>query len=56
MPVSTGRNCISSSIKFSNYSRDLNASLRTYAGCQSSYPHHQKAPEALFQVIEMSLA
>jgi len=42
--------------KFSNYSRDLNSSLRTYAGCQASYPQHQKAPEALFQVIDLSLA
>ncbi len=42
--------------KFSNYPRDLNSSLRTYAGCQSSYPQHQKAPEALFQVIDISLA
>ncbi len=42
--------------KFSKYSRDLNSSLRTYAGCQSSYPQHQKAPEALYQVIDLSLA
>jgi len=42
--------------KFSKYSRDLNASLRTYANCQSSYPQHQKAPEALFHVIDLSLA
>jgi len=42
--------------KFSKYSRDLNSSLRTYAGCQSSYPQHEKAPEALFHVIDISLA
>ncbi len=42
--------------KFSKYSRDLNSSLRTYASCQSSYPQHQKAPEALYQVIDLSLA
>jgi len=42
--------------KFSKYSRDLNSSLRTYASCQSSYPQHQKAPEALFHVIDLSLA
>ena len=42
--------------KFSNYSRDLNSSMRTYASCQSSYPQHQKAPEALFHVIDISLA
>ncbi len=42
--------------KFSKYSRDLNASLRVYADCQASYPRHQKAPEALFHVIDLSLA
>ena len=42
--------------KFSKYSRDLNSALRTYAGCQANYPRHQKAPEALFQVIDLSLA
>jgi len=41
--------------KFSKYSRDLNSSLRTYADCQSSYPQHEKAPEALFHVVEISL-
>jgi N-acetylmuramoyl-L-alanine amidase len=41
--------------KFSKFSRDLNSSLHTYAGCQSSYPQHQKAPEALFHVIDISL-
>ncbi len=42
--------------KFSKYSRDLNASLQTYADCQASYPQHQKAPEALFHAIDISLA
>jgi N-acetylmuramoyl-L-alanine amidase len=42
--------------KFSKYSRDLNSSLRTYAGCQSSYSQHKKAPEALYHVIDISLA
>lgn len=41
--------------KFSKYSRDLNSALRTYASCQSSYPQHQKAPEALYHVIDISL-
>jgi N-acetylmuramoyl-L-alanine amidase len=42
--------------KFSKFSRDLNSSLRTYASCQSSYPQHQKAAEALFHVVDISLA
>jgi N-acetylmuramoyl-L-alanine amidase len=41
--------------QFNKYSRDLDESIRTYGKCQSTYPKHTKAPEALFRAIELSL-
>ena len=41
--------------KFSKYSRDLNSSLQTFSSCQSSFPRHEKAAEALFRSMELSL-
>lgn len=41
--------------RFNKYSRDLNNALQTFSSCQSSYPQHEKAPEALFRSIELSL-
>ncbi len=37
------------------YSKDLDESIQTYGKCQSAYPKHARAPEALFHVIELSL-
>lgn len=33
------------------YSRDLDESRKAFAKCQSSYPKHDRAPEALYRVI-----
>ena len=33
------------------YSRDLEESRKTFAKCQSAYPKHDRAPEALYRVI-----
>jgi N-acetylmuramoyl-L-alanine amidase len=41
--------------QFNKYSRDLDESIQTYGKCQSTYPKHTKAPEALFRAIELSL-
>jgi N-acetylmuramoyl-L-alanine amidase len=41
--------------QFAKYSRDLDQSMRVYGKCQAAYPKHAKAPEALYQIIELSL-
>jgi len=41
--------------QFNKYSRDLNESIQTYGKCQSTYPGHAKAPEALYRSMELSL-
>ncbi len=41
--------------QFNRYSRDLETSIRTFAQCQVSYPGHEKAPEALYRVIDLSV-
>ena len=33
------------------YSRDIEESRKTFAKCQSTYPKHERAPEALYRVI-----
>lgn len=40
--------------QFSKYSRDLDSAMQSYGKCQSSYPRHAKAPEALYHVIDLS--
>jgi N-acetylmuramoyl-L-alanine amidase len=40
---------------FNRYSRDLDSSIQTYGKCQSAYPEHSKAPEALYRAMELSL-
>jgi N-acetylmuramoyl-L-alanine amidase len=41
--------------RHSKYARDLDASLKTYGQCQSAYPGHPRAPEALFRIVEIAL-
>ncbi|HEY6010623.1 MAG TPA: N-acetylmuramoyl-L-alanine amidase, partial [Nitrospirota bacterium] len=41
--------------QFNKYSKDLNESFRVYGSCQSLYPTHPRAPEALFRIIDLSL-
>ena len=41
--------------RFNKYSRDLDSSIQTYGKCQSAYPEHSKAPEALYRAMELSL-
>jgi len=40
---------------FNKYSKDLDESLHLNDKCQTSYPKHTRAPEALFHIIELSL-
>jgi N-acetylmuramoyl-L-alanine amidase len=40
--------------QFNRHSKDFREALRAYAGCQSSYYNHSKAPEALYHIIELS--
>src|SRR5271169_4519822 len=40
---------------FNKRSNDLDESLHLNDKCQSSYPKHARAPEALFHVVELSL-
>jgi N-acetylmuramoyl-L-alanine amidase len=35
--------------------KDIEMSLRSYGKCQSSYPKHAKAPEAMYRIIEIAL-
>jgi N-acetylmuramoyl-L-alanine amidase len=39
----------------SRYSRDKNESMKVYTSCQSAYPKHARAPEALFRMLEIYL-
>src|SRR5574341_460791 len=41
--------------RYNKYSKDLNESLRINGTCQSAYPDHVRAPEALYHIIELSL-
>jgi N-acetylmuramoyl-L-alanine amidase len=41
--------------QISKYSRDLNESVKLYGKCQASYPRHERAPEALYRVVDLSL-
>jgi N-acetylmuramoyl-L-alanine amidase len=41
--------------QYNKHSRDLNEALRGFEKCQSSYPRHARAPEALYRVIELLL-
>jgi N-acetylmuramoyl-L-alanine amidase len=41
--------------RFNRYSKDLNKSLQINGKCQSTYPNHARAPEALYHIIELSL-
>ncbi len=41
--------------QFNKYSRDLDSSIQAYKKCQSTYPQHPKAPEALYRALELSL-
>ncbi len=42
--------------QYNKYSKDLDESLRSYGRCQTAYPKHARAPEALFHIIDLSLA
>ncbi|MGE5172424.1 MAG: N-acetylmuramoyl-L-alanine amidase [Betaproteobacteria bacterium] len=41
--------------QYNKYSRDISEALQSYRKCQSAYPNHARAPEALYRVIEISL-
>ncbi len=41
---------------FNKFSRDLNNSLQINDKCQVAYPKHARAPEALYHIIELTLA
>jgi N-acetylmuramoyl-L-alanine amidase len=41
--------------QYNRYSKDLDQSIQGYGRCQSAYPKHTRAPEALFHIIELSL-
>jgi len=41
--------------QFNKYSKDLDQSLQLNGTCQATYPHHVRAPEALYHIIELSL-
>lgn len=41
--------------RYNKGSKDLGESIRLYGQCQSSYSSHARAPEALYQVIDLSL-
>ncbi len=40
---------------YNKYSKDLHESLHLNGTCQSTYPNHARAPEALYHIIELSL-
>lgn len=40
--------------QYNQHSRDLEESRKTFAKCQSSYPKHDRAPEALYRIIIIS--
>ena len=41
--------------QFNKLSKDIDESLRLYGKCQTAYPKHARAPEALYHVVEISL-
>ncbi len=41
--------------KFNRYSKDLDQALQSNRSCQTTYPGHGRAPEALYHIIELSL-
>ncbi len=41
--------------QYNKYSKDIGEALQSYRKCQSSYPNHARAPEALYRIIEISL-
>jgi N-acetylmuramoyl-L-alanine amidase len=41
--------------RYSKYSKDLNESLQLFGKCQTAYPKHARAPEALYREIEILL-
>ncbi len=41
--------------QYNRYSKDLDESLRSFGRCQSTYPKHARAPEALSRIIDLSL-
>jgi N-acetylmuramoyl-L-alanine amidase len=40
--------------QYTKYSRDLDDASRTFGKCQSIYPRHAKAPEALYRIITIA--
>jgi N-acetylmuramoyl-L-alanine amidase len=41
--------------RYNKYSKDIEDSLQGYGRCQSVYPKHARAPEALYHIIEIAL-
>ncbi len=41
--------------KFNRYSKDLDQAVHINQFCQTTYPKHDRAPEALYHVIELTL-
>lgn len=41
--------------QYNRFSKDLEASLSLNGKCQSTYPKHARAPEALYSVVKLSL-
>jgi N-acetylmuramoyl-L-alanine amidase len=41
--------------QISRFSRDIDSAMQTYGKCESIYPRHAKAPEALYRVIDLSV-
>jgi N-acetylmuramoyl-L-alanine amidase len=41
--------------KFNKYPKDLNQTLQINRMCQTAYPGHVRAPEALYHILELSL-
>ncbi len=40
--------------QFNKFSKDLEEAIRIYGKCQTTYPKHTRAPEALYRVIELA--
>ena len=41
--------------QFNRSSKDLKTTLLTYRHCQTTYPKHRRAPEALYHITDLSL-
>jgi len=41
--------------RYNKYSKDIDASLQLFGQCQVAYPKHTRAPEALYQIIVISV-